>query len=63
MRRSTQSSLHPKRLLLALLLMAAMGGAATITSRADLPDNQVSLDQVTRGRMAAVTHICADCHL
>ena len=42
--------------------MAAMGGAATITSRADLPDNQVSLDQVTRGRMAAVTHICADCH-
>jgi hypothetical protein len=62
MRRFTQSSLHPKRPLLALLLMAAMGGAAAVASLADLPDNQVTLEQVTRGRMSAVTHICADCH-
>jgi hypothetical protein len=62
MRRFTHASLPPKRPLLALLLMAAMGGAATVSSLADLPDNQATQEQVTRGRLSAVTHICADCH-
>jgi mono/diheme cytochrome c family protein len=42
--------------------MATLGGVGAIASLADLPDNQVTLEQVTRGRLSAVTHSCADCH-
>src|SRR6266542_2161381 len=61
MRRFTRSSLHLKRPLLALLV-TTLGLGPAVVCFGDLPDNQVRLEQVTRGRMAAVTYICADCH-
>lgn len=49
-------------LLVLPLLMTTMGLLTAAGARADLPDNPVSMEQVARGRLSAVTHICADCH-
>ena len=62
MRQLTPSSFSTRRPLLAFLLLTTLGGAAAVASLADLPDNAVTIEQVTRGRMSAVTHSCADCH-
>jgi mono/diheme cytochrome c family protein len=62
MRRFTHSSLQARRPLLAFLLMAILGLAATVASLADLPDNAVTLDQVMRGRLLVVSHDCGTCH-
>jgi hypothetical protein len=42
--------------------MGMLAGLAAVASRADLPDNAVTMDQVLRGRQEVVTHLCADCH-
>jgi mono/diheme cytochrome c family protein len=47
---------------LALLLAAALGGIVAVACLADLPDNAVTLDQVTRGRLLVAHHGCAWCH-
>jgi hypothetical protein len=62
MRRFTRSPLHPKRVLPGLLVTTTLGLGTAVVCFGDLPDNQASMEQVARGRMAAVTHICADCH-
>jgi mono/diheme cytochrome c family protein len=62
MRRFTPASLHPNRPLLALLVTTTLGLGTAVVCFGDLPDEAVTLDQVTRGRMSAVTKICADCH-
>jgi mono/diheme cytochrome c family protein len=62
MRRSFLASKWARRSLPALLLMATVGLVAAIATRADLPGNAVSLDQVTRGRLLVVNHDCAGCH-
>ena len=62
MRRFAQSSLSAKPPLLALLVTTTLSLGTAVVCFGDLPDSQVSLEQVTRGRMSAVTHICADCH-
>jgi hypothetical protein len=47
---------------LALLATTTLGLGTAVACFGDLPDSQVTLEQVTRGRLSAVTHICADCH-
>jgi hypothetical protein len=46
----------------ALLTTAGLGLMTAVASRADLPDNVVTLDQVTRGRILVIGSACAGCH-
>lgn len=62
MRRFNHSSRRARPVRLALLSTAALGLISAVASLADIPDNAVTLDQVTRGRYEVVSRDCADCH-
>jgi hypothetical protein len=47
---------------LALVVIAAGALVTGIASRADLPDNAVTQEQVMRGRLLVLHHMCGDCH-
>jgi len=62
MQRFNKRSRWGRSLVPALVMAAAVGWVAVIASRADLPDSQVTQEQVVRGRYLVVTHNCGACH-
>src|SRR5215218_5531277 len=62
MRWFTRSWPRAKPSLVALFVMATVGIVSAITSRADLPAEAVTQEQVLRGRLVVVSHDCGGCH-